>query len=490
MIRLQSRLARYGFAAAATLVLSFVDAVSGSVGIPSDLRYFAFAVVVIAAAVLGGFGPGALATCLAALVNALLFLAPTLSLQFASRERVGVLVLFLADGILLSLIGGVVRDARTADIEASWQRWYLTPLLFVSAATGVKWLLFRDLERELPFTFMYAAVAGSAWAGGFGAGIAATILSGFAARYFFLDPLYSISISSRTNILRVLLFIVEGAAISYLAGKHLEARAIVRVALTHLRRFDEKLDEGARHLQALKTVCGDSIWELQLSPSKATPVAGGQDGESASNTMDFSGWLQQVHPKDRLSAMASLRSALEQGRTEWFYQYRRRRPGKGYVHVSDHAYIMRDEAWNPIRVIARSAEHESIRRALSGVESEGPYRAFFENNPDAILLADTGWRILEANDAACDLLGYSRTQLEKMDVESLFEARKRGAVMHLLVGLDAEDNSSKVFEEDCLDADGGVFRAKITAAVISPVEGSVVSRMITVQDISDVEVNH
>ncbi len=377
MIRLQSRLARYGLAAAGTLVLSFVDILGGFAGTPPDVRYFAFTIVVIAAALLGGFGPGALATSLAACLNALWFLVTTPSVQFASRERVGVLILFLADGILLSLICGVVRDSKTADTEVSWPRQYLTPLLLVSAATGLKCLLFRDIERDLPFTFMYAAVAGSAWIGGFGAGITATILSSFSARYFFLYPFYSLSISSRINVLRVLLFVLEGGAISYLAAKHLHARAIVTLALTRLRQFGKRLEDGAQHLQALKTVRGDSIWEVQLSPNKVASGTAGQNGQSDPNTMEFSGWLQQVHPKDRMNAMASLRSALEQGRTEWSYEYRRRRPGRGYVHVSDHAYIMRDEAWNPVRVVARSAEHEPIRRGSSGLESEGPYRAFF-----------------------------------------------------------------------------------------------------------------
>ncbi len=71
-----------------------------------------------------------------------------------------------------------------------------------------------------------------------------------------------------------------------------------------------------------------------------------------------------------------------------------------------------------------------------------------------------------------------------MNVENLFEPRKRGQIMHMLLGLDVEDHSSLVFEEDCLDVDGGVFRAKITAAVISQFEGTLINRMVTIEEVS------
>lgn len=218
-----------------------------------------------------------------------------------------------------------------------------------------------------------------------------------------------------------------------------------------------------------------------------SPTTEGGHLEPAS-VMDFTRWLQEVHPKDRLKAMESLRSALEQGRTEWFYEYRRRRPGRGYVRVSDHAYIIRDDAWTPVRVVARSADQAELNASV-GIESEGPYRAFFENNPKAVLLADKGLHILEANDAACDLLGYRRAELTKLNAEQIFEERKRGSVMDMFLGLEAQDRPSIAFEEECVRADGEVFRAKISAARISEIEGSRVDRMITIKEIVECETN-
>src|SRR6202035_5315170 len=111
-------------------------------------------------------------------------------------------------------------------------------------------------------------------------------------------------------------------------------------ALVHLRHLGRSLHESVQETRALKTICGDAIWELKLTVNPETTVASEEQHRGSASATDFGGWLEQVHPKDRLNAMSSLRSALETGRTEWSYEYRRLRPGRGYVHVSDHAYII------------------------------------------------------------------------------------------------------------------------------------------------------
>jgi len=265
-------------------------------------------------------------------------------------------------------------------------------------------------------------------------------------------------------------------------SRPINLRHLYDVAIDLVHRWVGK--GSGQDTRFLKSGRGDVIWEVEVAGDAITaPDRNGQDEPAAA--MDLEAWLHDVHPKDRLRAMASLRSALEGGGTEWCHEYRRRRPGRGYVHVSDHAYIMRGEDWRPVRVVARSTDRDEMECRPPGVESEGPYRAFFENNPEAILLADSSWRIVKANDAACDLFGYGRAELTRLNLEDLFEDRKRGAVMHRLLGLDPDDQSSLAFEEQCLEADGDVFWARITAAVISQLESGVIDRMITIEEVTE-----
>jgi hypothetical protein len=115
----------------------------------TDLRCFAFAVAILLSALLGGLGPGLLATGLSALANAYLFFAPTLSFRIASEEKIARLVLFTGEGILLAFIGTLFRDNKIVSIETSWKR-YLPALLFVSTATGIKLLAFGALGPQMP----------------------------------------------------------------------------------------------------------------------------------------------------------------------------------------------------------------------------------------------------------------------------------------------------------------------------------------------------
>jgi PAS domain S-box-containing protein len=183
-----------------------------------------------------------------------------------------------------------------------------------------------------------------------------------------------------------------------------------------------------------------------------------------------------------LAVLASLRSAVDEGRGEWFGEYRRLRREGEYARVSDHAYIIRDDGWNPVRVVGRSADVTEVRNATLVLQNGGPYRAIFEENPLAILATDRWLHILEANDTACNLLGYSKHELTKLHAEELFEETIRGYLMEMLLSLDTEHRSRIVFEEECLRANGEVFRAKISAATIAHAEGTAVDRMITIEE--------
>lgn len=482
MLRWRSSGRRYALAIAITAVASLLYVVAGPPDVNSDLRYFGFTLAVLFSSVVGGLGPGLLATSLAAFASAYLLLPPVFSIQVASPEKTAHLLLFVGEGVLVSFIGNIIRDARTEDVAVDRLRRYLPSLLLVIGATGLKLLAWRDIEHQMPFALYYAATVVSAWAGGFGPGLATTLLAGICARYFFIDPIYSLSVESPLAAARVLLFIAEGIVLSSLTGKYVTARQFANRAIDDMRRYGQRLWRRAEDAQALRAVSRDIIWEWDLPSSS---VLEGQDqggSTSSSNGPTFTSWLQQIHPKDRLKVIASLKAAMEQGRSEWAYEYRKLLPGKGYVRVSDHAFIIRDNAWNPVRVVGRSADVTEEKRTVQMSADEETYRALFENNPHAMLLADQGLQIRDANDAACDLLGYTRAALRSLRVRDLF----RGSVDEKLLSLKIEDASPIAFEEDCVRASGELFGAKITAAIVSGNEKLAADRIITIEETAEV----
>jgi PAS domain S-box-containing protein len=377
----------------------------------------------------------------------------------------------------------MIHDASN-DHDKPWALRYLPALLFTAGATGLKLLWWSQLEREFPFAFFYTATVASAWLGGFGPGLAATLLATAFARYFFIEPTHSLDVASPVEAARVSLFIAEGITISFLTAQLPEARRLASEAKEQMKHYGQRLWKGSEDARALRTISRDVTWEWNLPPISSVRLDDTQSFDRAGAEADFTLWIHQIHSKDRLKVLASLRSAIERGNSEWTFEYRKLSPGKGYAHVSDHAYIIRDNAWNPIRVVGRSAELEE-RGTAPDFQSEGSYRMLFENNPHAILLADKGLQIIAANEAACDLLGYGKNQITGLTLDHLF----RGSAMEILRGQRTDDPLPVTFEEDCSRAVGEMFRARVSAAMVSGLGKSPADRIVTIEEVAEPDTN-
>lgn len=103
-------------------------------------------------------------------------------------------------------------------------------------------------------------------------------------------------------------------------------------------------------------------------------------------------------------------------------------------------------------------------------ESEERFRGLFDGAPDAVFLADTqNGRILDANKAACRLLGRKREQVLEMNQQDLFPqgARDRARkVFYLHVGQSQNYGHSDLTEMTVLRKDGKEVPVEIHAQAI------------------------
>ncbi|MEH2046135.1 PAS domain S-box protein [Nostoc sp.] len=95
-------------------------------------------------------------------------------------------------------------------------------------------LLLQPLLNQTIFLLFFAAVAVSAWYGGMEAGLLATTLSTLAVSYFFLEPVFSLLVTSLDNILRLGLFVLVTTIINLLNSE-------LRTAKQHLQKSLQKL---------------------------------------------------------------------------------------------------------------------------------------------------------------------------------------------------------------------------------------------------------
>jgi signal transduction histidine kinase len=124
-----------------------------------------------------------------------------------------------------------------------WLR-FVAAFLFVMAALAVTSGLWLIVDRPISSVLFLVAIVLSSWFCGFRAGLFATILSGLLLDYFFLAPTYEI-LADRNEVVRFVLFMIEGSIISWL----LDAQRIATDEISHSR---EQLQALTNHLQNVR----------------------------------------------------------------------------------------------------------------------------------------------------------------------------------------------------------------------------------------------
>jgi signal transduction histidine kinase len=147
---------------------------------------------------------------------------------------------------------------------------YTTAVLSVALASLATSLLWPLINPQASPLFLTAIVI-SAWRGGKGPGLLATILSGLTLDYFFIAPQYQLG-GSWDDISRLIVFATEGYVLSWLidSRKRIEdqvrvSREELRALSTHLQSVTEK--ERARIAREIHDELGQVLTGLKFDVS-------------------------------------------------------------------------------------------------------------------------------------------------------------------------------------------------------------------------------
>jgi len=351
--RAQDYAVAFGLVALATLV----NLLAWPRGSDQDGHYFALVTAVIISALRGGIVPGLVATAMASLSSSYFTLSPQFSINVtapSARERLG---LFIIEALLLNVVARFIRNHHTSKPPGVGLWRYLAIPFAVGAATVPK-LIFPELAQELPFAFNYAAVCACAWLGGLMPGIVATGLLAGLTKYLFFEPVYSLSVASQSDTIRVGLFVVEGLLLTLLGNSHANLKRFAANASARARTYVVAALNKETNSAAIRAVSRDTVWEWELETGEIVRTPSWQDRISIALPVreTFASWIERIHPEDRDTTVIRIQQAIKEGREEFQYTYRLLAPSGTFVSIWDHAFVVRGADWKALRIIGRSAE--------------------------------------------------------------------------------------------------------------------------------------
>ena len=156
--------------------------------------------------------------------------------------------------------------------------YFLKPAAIASCFVIVALLWTFPLQRfiQYPFVFLFfGAIMGSAWFGGYIAGIISVVMSGIVVTYFFIPPFFSMSVAKDSESF-LTAFMVCAIAITIVSSARRRSEGVIRHARDQLEEkvkertaelelSNQEIRESERQLRMLTEAIPQQIWRADAS---------------------------------------------------------------------------------------------------------------------------------------------------------------------------------------------------------------------------------
>ncbi len=194
--------------------------------------------------------------------------------------------------------------------------------------------------------------------------------------------------------------------------------------ITERKKGEIKLGEAINRFNMVAKATSDIVWEAYLDDNRLWWNDNFFDKFGYSREERFTSgnaWEVLIHPEDKAEAVSSFMAAIEDPAVEiWNKEYRFRKADGSYSYIYDRCYILRHEDGKAYRAVGSMTDITELVQTSEKLRiTEDRYRIMVEEASDAIFINDDRGQLLEVNKRACELLGYSSSQLCCMNVADL-----------------------------------------------------------------------
>ncbi|MBI5954825.1 MAG: PAS domain S-box protein [Chloroflexi bacterium] len=243
----------------------------------------------------------------------------------------------------------------------------------------------------------------------------------------------------------------------------------ISMNITERKQAEEALRESEQRFRLASWATKDIIWERNFS---ANTISWNNRllrllhylAEEVEPTVDW--WQDHIHPDERAKVMDSIQTAIDQRENFWSKEYRFQIVDGSYVNIFDRGYILYDGQGDPARMIGAMADftyRKQAEEALRG--SEKKYRELINGMSDTVWVIDFDASILDVNNAAVAVLGYTREELLSMKIQDIDDTLPSEQIQNLIDIMPR--NKTQVFETWHTTKDGRKLPVEISSSLVS-----------------------
>ncbi|MFV5695219.1 PAS domain S-box protein [Flavobacterium sp. LB3P122] len=241
--------------------------------------------------------------------------------------------------------------------------------------------------------------------------------------------------------------------------------------LTEIKKAEEKIKTANERFERISIATNDAICEIDLITGQSwnnkafTELFNfGSSGE-INNVDNKVIWRSKLHPDDSERVIKKLEETYASAANIWSDEFRFQKGDGSYGYFYYRAVIIRDELGKANRFVGSMTEITELKKVKEQLlNSEEKYRSLIEQASDAIFINDLSGSLLEVNQSACMMLGYTKEELCTKKLTDLFSDDERVSIPILIKKLLSGEQT--LMELSMLHRDQSLISVEITAKTL------------------------